>query len=163
MDDKIFQATIEENKGCAVILAGSDSDKLHIDKIVDSLRHWEVPFQVRISSAHKQPEKTSGIVHDYNEVEGSITYIAVAGGTDALSGLVSFHSYGPVISCPPDHLNESCLTNPPGSSNAYIGDPSDIGKFIAQTYAGINPRFNETSNSVLPSLLDLFPIALTKS
>lgn len=80
---------------------------------------------------------------EYNEVGGSVAYVAVAGGTDALSGTLSFHALGPVISSPPDAPNQSCLTNPPGSSNAYIARPANVGKFIAQLYAGVNPKFRE--------------------
>eukprot|EP00666_Eupelagonemidae_sp_cell4sb_P017931 gene17931-biopygen4662 len=48
-----------------------------------------------------------------------LVIIGCAGGTDALSGTASFLSNWPVVSCPPDGDNESCLRNPPGSSNAY--------------------------------------------
>jgi len=143
MIDTKFKEIIESNKGCAVIIAGSDSDKYHIDKVVESLKRYEIPYQVRICSAHKQPDGLINIIKDYNRVKGSVTYVAVAGGTDALSGILSFNAYGPVISCPPDAPNSSCLTNPHGSSNAYIARPDNIGRFIAQIYAGINPRYRE--------------------
>lgn len=143
MIDEKFKKIMRSNKGCAVIMAGSDSDKEHIDKIVKSLNQYEVPYQVRICSAHKQPDKLLEIIKEYNEVGGSVAYVAVAGGTDALSGTLSFHVFGPVISNPPDAPNESCLKNPPGSSNSYIQDPKNVGKYIAQMYSGLNPRFRE--------------------
>ena len=83
------------------------------------------------------------MVREYNEVEGLIAYVAVAGGTDALSGTLSYYALGPVISSPPDGQNLSCLNNPLGSSNAYIARPANVGRFIAQIYAGINPRLKE--------------------
>merc|ERR1711953_69121 len=59
-----------------------------------------------------------------------------AGGTDALSGTASYLATFPVVSCPPDKdLNRTCLTNPPGSSNAFIMKPANIGKFAAQMLA----------------------------
>jgi phosphoribosylcarboxyaminoimidazole (NCAIR) mutase len=67
----------------------------------------------------------------------------VAGGTDALSGTLSFHALGPVISCPPDAPNPSCLANPPGSSNATIHHPGNVGKFVAQMYAAFNAGYAE--------------------
>jgi 5-(carboxyamino)imidazole ribonucleotide mutase len=139
IDDK-FREIMQSNTGCAVIMAGSDSDDKHIEKIIESMKEYEIPYQVRICSAHKQPEKLMALIREYNNIKGSAAYIAIAGGTDALSGTLSFH-LGPVISCPPDAPNQSCLTNPPGSSNAYIAKAGNVGKFIAQIYAYANPKF----------------------
>ena len=61
--------------------------------------------------------------------------VGCAGGTDALSGTASYLSTFPVVSCPPDGMNDTCLTNPPGSSNAFIVKPANIGKFAAQVFA----------------------------
>lgn len=143
MMDKKFKEIIQSNTGCTVILAGSNSDKKQIDKVIESLDKYEIPYQVRICSAHKQPIKLMEIIKEYNQIEGSISYVAIAGGTDALSGMLSYHALGPVISCPPDAPNQSCLTNPPGSSNVYISKPGNVGKFIAQMYSGINPKFKK--------------------
>lgn len=149
IDDK-FKKVMRSNTGCAVIMAGSDSDDKpkgdkpsHMEQIALSLENYGIPYIVRISSAHKEPGKTSLIVDELNEIGGLATIVAVAGGTDALSGTASFHSYHPVVSCPPDAPNESCLNNPPGSSNSYIPNPKNVGKHIAQMYAGVNPKFKE--------------------
>ena len=131
------------NRGCAVIMAGSDSDKGHIDEIVKSLQKYGIPHDVRICSAHKQPDRLIEMIREYNSVRSLVVYVAVAGGTDALSGTLSYHAFGPVISCPPDGRNGSCLSNPPGSSNAYIERPANVGRFIAQMYAGVNPALRK--------------------
>lgn len=141
--DKEFKEIMKSNKGCAVIMAGSGSDKDHIMEIAESLDKYKVPYTTRICSAHKQPDTLMEIIEELNYVKGSVTYIAVAGGTDALSGTLSFHTLGPVISCPPDVPNQSCLTNPPGSSNLYIARARNVGKAVAQIYAGVNPKFRE--------------------
>lgn|SRR3989338_5680074 len=154
MIDDAFKEVIAGNQGCAVIMAGSDSDALHIENIVKSIEKYEVPYQVRIGSAHKQAGDVVDLVREYNNIGGLICYISVAGGTDALSGILSFHAFGFVISCPPDtryadkekyanDFNETCLRNPPGSSNAYIARPENVGKAVAQMFAGVNPRFRE--------------------
>jgi len=143
MVDENFKRVMQSNTGCAVVMAGSDSDREHIERITESLSEYGIPHRVRICSSHKQPEKLMGMIDEYNAVGGLVAYVAVAGGTDALSGTLSYHALGPVISCPPDAPNESCLTNPPGSSNAYIARPLNVGRFIAQMYAGVNPRFKE--------------------
>jgi phosphoribosylcarboxyaminoimidazole (NCAIR) mutase len=87
------------------------------------------------------------LIAETNDLNAPLAFVAVAGGTDALSGLLSFHTLGPVISCPPhpdtvggEH-NQSCLNNPPGSANAYIARPENVGKFIAQLYAPFNPEY----------------------
>ncbi len=138
-----FISAMQSNRGCAVIMAGSDSDKGYVDEIIKSLQNYNIPHDVRICSAHKQPERLMSMIREYNKVGGLVTYVAVAGGTDALSGTLSYHAFGPVISSSPDGINGSCLSNPPGSSNAYIGKPENVGRFIAQMYAGINPEFKD--------------------
>lgn len=164
MIDEQFKEIMQSNVGCAVIMAGSGSDDKrpkdrpdepsHIEKIVKSLEEFGIPYEVRVCSAHKQPDELKPIIDEYSKVGGLVAYIAVAGGTDALSGTLSFHAVGPVISCPPDTrfadkkrydnlFNESCLTNPPGSSNAYISRPENVGKLVAQMFAGINPDYAE--------------------
>lgn len=151
LNDDEFKAIMQSNTGCAIVMAGSDSDKPHIEKIAKSLEAWEVPYRVVIKSAHKQDveETISGL----NKIGGLYAIIAVAGGVDALSGQASFHALAPVISCPPDqdkyynNINESCLRNPPGSSNSYIARPDNVGKHVAQMYAGVNPRFRELIES----------------
>jgi phosphoribosylaminoimidazole carboxylase PurE protein len=143
MIDAKFKTIIRTNSGCAVIVAGSDSDATHLRKVVTSLKRYDIPYRVHICSAHKQPRRLIEIVEAYNALGGSVAFVAIAGGTDALSGMLSYHALGPVISCPPDGPNESCLTNPPGSSNAYIERPENVGRFIAQIYAGPNPQLRK--------------------
>ena len=125
-----------------MIVAGSDSDRSHIEKIVSALGTYEVPCEVRICSAHKSPERLLEIIAEYED-QGALVWVAVAGGTDALSGTLAFHADQPVISCPPDGLNQSCLTNPPGSSNATILKPQNAARFVAQVFSTVNPRMKE--------------------
>lgn len=143
MSSRSFFEQVRDNKGCAVIVAGSDSDRAHIQRIVESLDAYGIPREVRICSAHKAPGALLELIGEYEEAGGAIAFVAVAGGTDALSGTLSFVSLSPVISCPPDAPNESCLRNPPGSSNAAIFDPRNVGRFIAQMYAPLNGEYRE--------------------
>ena len=139
IDDIVYES-IRSGTGAVVIMAGSDSDRPHIDKIVKSLEKYSLPYEVRICSAHKQPEKLMEIINEYNSLEGLVVYVAVAGGTDALSGTVSYHANGLVISSPPDGTptepNMSCLTNPPGSSNVYCPRPENVVRAIVQVFSG---------------------------
>ncbi len=145
MIDDLFRQQVERRVGCAVILAGSGSDKDYVAKIVQSLRVYEIPYEVRVASAHKQPEPLLNLIKEYDSLNGPLVYIAVAGGTDALSGTLSFHSWRPTISNPPDYpqVNISCLENPPGSSNAYVKRPENVGRFIAQLFSSFNETYRE--------------------
>jgi len=138
MSNPHFLDLLRRRVGCAVVVAGSDSDRKHVERIAESLKAWEVPFEVRVCSAHKSPERLLAIIREYEAEEAPLCYVAVAGGTDALSGTLAFHAGNPVVSCPPDPPNGSCLANPPGSSNATIYDPRNVGRFIAQMYAAGN-------------------------
>jgi 5-(carboxyamino)imidazole ribonucleotide mutase len=142
MSQSDFHKQLRGNIGCAVIVAGSDSDKNHIEKLVSALRMYEIPHEVRICSAHKSPGRLLELIAEY-EGQGALVWVAVAGGTDALSGTLAFHADQPVLSCPPDGLNQSCLTNPPGSSNATILSPGNAARFVAQVFSNANPRIKE--------------------
>merc|ERR1712125_113390 len=75
------------------------------------------------------------LISEYNKASGPVLMIGCAGGTDALSGTWAYLAKFPVVSCPPDGMNQTCLTNPPGSSNAFILKPANVGKFAAQLFA----------------------------
>ncbi|EER06007.1 Phosphoribosylaminoimidazole-succinocarboxamide synthase, putative [Perkinsus marinus ATCC 50983] len=122
-------------KGCCVaVFAGSDSDKPHIDKCQAELAKYGIPSHYRICSAHKQPTRLEFALQMYNKSIEPMAIIASAGGTDALSGTASFLSVWPVVSCPPDPHNPSCIGNPPLSSNVYVQRPGNAARFIAQMF-----------------------------
>jgi len=119
----------------AVIAAGSDSDMPHLETLKKELAKFKVDAEIRICSAHKQPARLQSVISEYNKSGRPVMMVGCAGGTDALSGTASYLSHFPVVSCPPDGMNNTCLTNPPGSSNAFIVKPANIGKFAAQLFA----------------------------
>jgi phosphoribosylaminoimidazole-succinocarboxamide synthase len=123
----------------AVIMAGSDSDMPHLEKLKAELAKFKVPAHIRICSAHKQPAQLEAIIKQYNKSVEPLMIVGCAGGTDALSGTASYLSNFPVVSCPPegakDVVNQTCLTNPPGSSNSFIMKPSNVAKFAAQMFS----------------------------
>lgn len=129
---------------CAMIFAGSDSDLGHMEKIATNLAGWGVPSKKRVCSAHKQPTRLEDVLQYYNASIEPLVIIGCAGGTDALSGTASWSSMWPVVSCPPDGENESCLRNPPGSSNAYCRRPDNVAKFAAQALSHANPKIRAT-------------------
>merc|ERR1719487_2722899 len=129
--------------GFVVIAAGSDSDMPHLETIQKELGKLKVPSQIRICSAHKQPGALQVLINTLNKSIEPLIIVGCAGGTDALSGTASYLSRWPVVSCPPEAtqsvVNNTCLTNPPGSSNGYIMKPANVAKFAAQMFAHCSP------------------------
>jgi 5-(carboxyamino)imidazole ribonucleotide mutase len=78
-----------------VIIAGSESDAAHVDKIVMALQDCE--YVVIYASAHREPLAVLKVLEDY---KGSI-FITVAGKSNALSGMVACNCKDIVIACPP--------------------------------------------------------------
>merc|ERR1712032_1788365 len=118
-----------------VIAAGSDSDMPHLESIEKELAKFKIPAEIRICSAHKQPSRLEAIIKECGKFAEPIMLVGCAGGTDALSGTASYLANFPVVSCPPDGMNNTCLTNPPGSSNAFIVKPANAAKFAAQMFS----------------------------
>merc|ERR1719198_2574910 len=127
-------------EGFVAIMAGSDSDMPHLENIKKELAKFKIPAQIRICSAHKQPGRLQAILEEYNQSVEPMLIVGCAGGTDALSGTASYLSKHAVVSCPPDGMNETCLTNPPGSSNCFICKPNNVAKFAAQFFAHCSPK-----------------------
>lgn len=81
-----------------VVILGSKSDILSGEKILNFLKKFEVPCQMRIGSAHKVPLKVLDIIKEEGE---DTVYITIAGRSNALSAFVDWHTSSPVIACPP--------------------------------------------------------------
>merc|ERR1712100_397938 len=130
-------------KPLVVIAAGSDSDMPHLESLKKELSKFKIDSEIRICSAHKQPARLQSVIAEYNRSSRPVMLVGCAGGTDALSGTASYLAKFPVVSCPPDGMNNTCLTNPPGSSNAFIVKPANIGKFAAQVFAKQSTEIDE--------------------
>merc|ERR1711998_707953 len=107
----------------------------HLEKLAKEKATFKIQSEIRICSAHKQPGRLQTVIAEYSTYPGPVMLVGCAGGTDALSGTASYLANFPVVSCPPDGMNNTCLTNPPGSSNAFIVKPANIGKFAAQLFS----------------------------
>ena len=93
----------------AVIMAGSEKDMEWIKTIAKELEKLDVYTKIHISSAHKNTQEVIDIINNYNKQYGNIkmVYIAVAGMSNALGGVLGANSKYPVINCPP--LNKDDL------------------------------------------------------
>jgi 5-(carboxyamino)imidazole ribonucleotide mutase len=81
------------------IVMGSDSDLPVMENCFTILRSFDIPFEARITSAHRTPEITKDYVKDA-EARGCAVYIAAAGMAAHLAGAVSAATVKPVIGVP---------------------------------------------------------------
>jgi 5-(carboxyamino)imidazole ribonucleotide mutase len=87
------------SKAFAAILMGSDSDLPTMQATMDVLDKLEVPYEVKITSAHRTPEVTHAYVRDADS-RGCGIFIAAAGLAAHLAGTVAGLTLKPVIGVP---------------------------------------------------------------
>ena len=85
-----------DKKILVALLAGSTSDKAVYEKAEVVLKENNVPYELKIISAHRDPDK----LDNYIKSCPAKVYIAVAGLSAALPGVVASKSDKPVIGVP---------------------------------------------------------------
>ena len=88
----------ETMKKIAVIM-GSDSDLPVVEKAVDTLKKYGVPFEVHIFSAHRTPEQARDFALNARG-RGFGAIIAAAGKAAHLAGAIAANTTLPVIGIP---------------------------------------------------------------
>ncbi|HPC77134.1 MAG TPA: 5-(carboxyamino)imidazole ribonucleotide mutase [bacterium] len=83
----------------AIIIMGSKGDLDWSKKIGEYLKKFDIPYTMRIASAHKVPLKVLDIIEEYENED--VVFITVAGRSNALSGFIDAQTSKPVIACPP--------------------------------------------------------------
>jgi 5-(carboxyamino)imidazole ribonucleotide mutase len=83
------------------VLMGSKSDLPVLQKTLDVLKALEIPYEVKITSAHRTPAVTHAFVKDADE-RGCQVFIAAAGLAAHLAGTVAGLTLKPVIGIPLD-------------------------------------------------------------
>lgn len=83
------------------ILMGSDSDYDVMVEAARALDQFGVPFEMTVSSAHRTPERTAGMVRTARD-RGIRVIIAGAGAAAHLAGVVAAETTLPVIAVPID-------------------------------------------------------------
>jgi len=83
------------------VLMGSDSDLPVLQSTFDVLKALEIPFEAKITSAHRTPAVTHAYVTDA-DARGCSVFIAAAGLAAHLAGAVSAATLKPVIGIPLD-------------------------------------------------------------
>lgn len=81
------------------IIMGSDSDLPIIEKAIDILKDFSIPFEVHIYSAHRTPEKAIEFSKNA-EKNGYGVIIAAAGMAAHLAGVIAANTILPVIGIP---------------------------------------------------------------
>ena len=81
------------------IIMGSDSDLPVVEKAINTLKEFEVPFEVHVFSAHRTPVEAKDFSANARE-NGFGVIIAAAGMAAHLAGAVAANTTLPVIGIP---------------------------------------------------------------
>jgi phosphoribosylaminoimidazole carboxylase PurE protein len=120
---------------------GSPSDEPFVRRITAALDEFDIPWEMRVASAHKVPQDLLDMLSSYEADPQPKVYITVAGRSNALSGVVDAHVRAPVIACPPysekfaggDLL--SSLRVPSGVAPAVVLEPANAALLAAKMLA----------------------------
>ncbi len=105
-----------------MVVMGSNSDMSVAEKVEAVLKEFEVPYEVEVASAHRNPPKVEAIATR----EDVDVFIAIAGLSAALPGVIASHTVKPVIGVPVSgkvNLDSilSIVQMPPGIPVATVG------------------------------------------
>lgn len=89
------------SKPFVAILMGSDSDLPVVQSGIDVLKKFAIPFEVKVSSAHRTPQQTHDYVKDADQ-RGCAVFICAAGMAAHLAGAVAANTVKPVVGIPVD-------------------------------------------------------------
>lgn len=89
------------SKPFVAVLMGSDSDLPVLQSTMDVLNSLGIPFEAKITSAHRTPDVTHAYVKDA-DARGCAAFICAAGLAAHLAGTVAGLTLKPVIGIPLD-------------------------------------------------------------
>ena len=81
------------------VIMGSDSDLPVVEKAINTLKAYEVPFEVHVISAHRTPEASKDFAENAID-NGFGAIIAAAGKAAHLAGAIAANTTLPVIGIP---------------------------------------------------------------
>ena len=81
------------------IIMGSDSDLPVLEKTIETLKEFSVPFEVHVYSAHRTPEKAIEFSKNAEDKNFGVI-IAAAGMAAHLAGIIAANTIIPVIGIP---------------------------------------------------------------
>jgi phosphoribosylaminoimidazole carboxylase PurE protein len=137
------------------ILMGSQSDLETVNEAVNILKEFKVDFDLKVLSAHRTPKEVAQYVETAPK-KGVKVFIAAAGMSAALAGVVAAHTILPVIGIPIETKNlqglDSLLSTvqmPPGIPVACMA----IGKAGAKNAALLALEILGTSDAKISAKL----------
>lgn len=86
-------------KGTISVVMGSQSDLETVQEALDVLKDFGVDYETKVLSAHRTPEELADYVKSAPS-RGTRIFIAAAGGSAALAGVIASHTTLPVIGVP---------------------------------------------------------------
>lgn len=69
--------------------------------VQSAARELGLNVELRVTSAHKATAETLRIMQQYEDTNGALVFIAVAGRSNGLGPVLSGNTSYPVINCPP--------------------------------------------------------------
>jgi phosphoribosylaminoimidazole carboxylase PurE protein len=86
------------------IIMGSQSDLVTVQEAIKVLKEFKVDFEAKVLSAHRTPKEVAQYVEGAPK-RGTKVFIAAAGMSAALAGVVAAHTTLPVIGIPIETKN----------------------------------------------------------
>ena len=130
-------------KGKVVIFMGSKKDRefaLRVNRFLQEEK-FDIECEYVVASAHKTPRKLLEEMEKFENTDGRVVLVTVAGLSDALSGVVAGSTKYPVIACPPDAEKFgyakffSSAVTPQGVAVAYVPRPENAALLAAKILA----------------------------
>ncbi|MBI4361131.1 AIR carboxylase family protein [Candidatus Micrarchaeota archaeon] len=124
--------------GKIIIAMGSKSDLPFAQQIGSAAKEFGVSVEYRIASAHRTPKKVLELAETANQSKEPTVFVAVAGLSNALSGMLACATFWPVITCPPGTEAVdvwSSLRMPPGVSHGTILGAENAAVYAAKILA----------------------------
>lgn len=134
------------------IIMGSKKDKDFADGIGEYLDRFGIDYEYRVASAHKATDFAMDIIEEYDSKDEDIVYIAVAGRSNALCGVIDGNTENPVITCPPISSTfagkdiYSSLRMPSGVAPMVVLEPKNAALAAAKILSLKNPGIKKKIN-----------------
>jgi 5-(carboxyamino)imidazole ribonucleotide mutase len=129
-----------------MILLGSASDFTIAEKAINVLETMEIPYDLRVASAHRTHQKVKGIVEESTK-NGVEVFMGIAGLSAHLPGIIAANTHKPVIAVPVEvklgglDAMFASVQMPLGTPVATVGiDRGENGAILASQIIGINNR-----------------------
>jgi 5-(carboxyamino)imidazole ribonucleotide mutase len=142
---------MKEKNAMVAVLMGSTSDAPVLEKCFSVIKSFDVPYEVRVLSAHRTPAETAEFIEEA-ERAGVEVFVAAAGMAAHLAGAVAAHTTRPVIGIPvaSGPLNGqdalfSTVMMPPGVPVATVGinGGANAGHLAVQILALSHPELRD--------------------